>query len=161
MRIVVLSDSHKNVGRLFAAVERHLDNADLYIFLGDGEDDFDAVIDAYPHIKYERVCGNCDWYSNYPDKMEIEFAGKRIFFSHGHPYNVKFGYENIIAEAKRRNADIVLFGHTHNQYTEYLDGLYIMNPGSVGMNGDYGVIDITPKGDIMLIKEHILFSLDF
>ncbi|MFR3419646.1 MAG: metallophosphoesterase family protein [Eubacterium sp.] len=45
---------------------------------------------------------------------------------------------------KRRNADIVLFGHTHNQYTEYLDGLYIMNPGSVGMNGDYGVIDITP-----------------
>ena len=84
MRIVVLSDSHKNVGRLFAAVERHLDNADLYIFLGDG-----------------------------------------------------------------------LFGHTHNQYTEYLDGLYIMNPGSVGMNGDYGVIDITPKGDIMLIKEHI------
>ena len=71
------------------------------------------------------------------------------------PYNVKFGYENIIAEAKRRNADIVLFGHTHNQYTEYLDGLYIMNPGSVGMNGDYGVIDITPKGDIMLIKEHI------
>lgn len=155
MRIVVLSDSHKNVGRLFAAVERHLDNADLYIFLGDGEDDFDAVIDAYPHIKYERVCGNCDWYSNYPDKMEIEFAGKRIFFSHGHPYNVKFGYENVIAEAKRRNADIVLFGHTHNQYTEYLDGLYIMNPGSVGMNGDYGVIDITPKGDIMLIKENI------
>ena len=155
MRIVVLSDSHKNVGRLFAAVERHLDKADLYIFLGDGEDDFDAVIDAYPHIKYERVCGNCDWYSNYPDKMEIEFAGKRIFFSHGHPYNVKFGYENIIAEAKRRNADIVLFGHTHNQYTEYLDGLYIMNPGSVGMNGDYGVIDITPKGDIMLIKENI------
>lgn len=47
MRIVVLSDSHRNVGRLFAAVERHLDNADLYIFLGDGEDDFDAVIDAY------------------------------------------------------------------------------------------------------------------
>mgnify|MGYP000869895504 CR=1 FL=1 len=119
------------------------------------EDDFDAVIDAYPHIKYERVCGNCDWYSNYPDKMEIEFAGKRIFFSHGHPYNVKFGYENIIAEAKRRNADIVLFGHTHNQYTEYIDGLYIMNPGSVGMNGDYGVIDITSKGDIMLIEEHI------
>ena len=30
-----------------------------------------------------------------------------------------------------------------------------MNPGSVGMNGDYGVIDITPNGDIMLIKEHI------
>lgn len=52
----------------------------IYIFLGDGEDDFDAVIDAYPHIKYERVCGNCDWYSNYPDKMEIEFAAKEFSF---------------------------------------------------------------------------------
>ena len=124
------------------------------VFLGDGEDDFDMVLNAYPHIKYERVCGNCDWGSNYPDKMEIEFAGKKIFFSHGHPYNVKFAYENIIAEAKKRGADIVLFGHTHNQYTEYQESLCIMNPGSVA-NGDYGVIDITPKGDIMLIKENI------
>lgn len=30
-----------------------------------------------------------------------------------------------------------------------------MNPGSVAKPGDYGVIDITPKGDIMLIKENI------
>ena len=45
MRIVVLSDSHRNVGRLFAAVERHLDNADLYIFLGDGEETTNQVID--------------------------------------------------------------------------------------------------------------------
>lgn len=154
MRIVVLSDSHRKVSKLFDAVERHLDNADLFIFLGDGEDDFDMVLNAYPHIKYERVCGNCDWGSNYPDKMEIEFAGKKIFFSHGHPYNVKFAYENIIAEAKKRGADIVLFGHTHNQYTEYQESFCIMNPGSVA-NGDYGVIDITPKGDIMLIKENI------
>ena len=88
-----------------------------------------------------------------PIKWKLNLPAKE--FSYGHPYNVKFGYENIIAEAKRRNADIVLFGHTHNQYTEYIDGLYIMNPGSVGMNGDYGVIDITSKGDIMLIEEHI------
>lgn len=109
MRIVVLSDSHRKVSKLFDAVERHLDNADLFIFLGDGEDDFDMVLNAYPHIKYERVCGNCDWGSNYPDKMEIEFAGKKIFFSHGHPYNVKFGYENIIAEAKKTRGGYCTF----------------------------------------------------
>lgn len=155
MRIVVLSDSHMVKSRLLEAVERHIDNADLFIFLGDGEEDFDAVIDEHPNIKYERVCGNCDLDSDYPDKMEIEFAGKRIFFSHGHPYNVKYGYYKIIDEAKRRGADILLFGHTHEQYTNYDDGLYIMNPGSVGIGSDYGVIDITPNGDIMMIEEHL------
>ena len=34
--------------------------------------------------------------------------------------------------------------------TDYDDGLYIMNPGSCnGYYATYGVIDITPKGDIV------------
>ena len=61
----------------------------------------------------------------------------------------------IIDEAKKKGADIVLFGHTHLQYTDYIDGLYVMNPGSVGMFGQYGVIDITDKGDVMLIEEKL------
>ena len=32
MRIVVLSDSHRKVSKLFDAVERHLDNADFIHF---------------------------------------------------------------------------------------------------------------------------------
>ena len=112
MRIVVLSDSHKNVGRLFAAVERHLDNADLYIFLGDGEDDFDAVIDAYPHIKYERVCGNCDWYSNYPDKMELNCRQKNFLFLMATHIMLNSDNENIIAEAKRMKMPISSFSVT-------------------------------------------------
>jgi hypothetical protein len=153
MRIAVLSDSHRARGRLFDIVERHLDNADLFIFLGDGEDDFDELVMLYPDLKYDRVSGNCDFYSSQPAYKEIIFDSKRIFFTHGHPFKVKYGYEMLIAEAQRRKADIVLFGHTHMQYTEYREGLCIMNPGSV-RNGDYGIIDITPKG-IMLIKEHI------
>ena len=80
MRIVVLSDSHRNVGRLFAAVERHLDNADLYIFLGDGEDDFDAVIDAYPHIKYERVCATAIGIQIIPIKCKLNLPAKEFSF---------------------------------------------------------------------------------
>ena len=83
MRIVVLSDSHRKVSKLFDAVERHLDNADLFIFLGDGEDDFDMVLNAYPHIKYERVCGNCDWGSNYPDKWKLNLPAKKYSFHTG------------------------------------------------------------------------------
>ena len=48
MRIVVTSDSHRNTRNLYEIIEKHKESTDLFINLGDGEDDFDAVIDAYP-----------------------------------------------------------------------------------------------------------------
>lgn len=101
MRIVVISDSHRRVSRLFETVEKHKESTDLFIFLGDGEDDFDNVLALYPELTYERVAGNCDWYSSLPLYREINVQGKKIFFSHGHPYHVKFGYDEIIKEAKK------------------------------------------------------------
>ena len=78
-----------------------------------------------------------------------------MYFASGSCTTVSYTHLDVYKrQAKKRGADIVLFGHTHNQYTEYQESLCIMNPGSVA-NGDYGVIDITPKGDIMLIKENI------
>lgn len=144
-----MSDSHRATGNLFEIVEKHINTTDLFIFLGDGENDFDDVLALYPDLKYERVSGNCDWYSTYPLYKSITAQGKKIFFSHGHPFHVKFGYDEIIRAARTEKADICLFGHTHNQYTNYDDGLYIMNPGAV-RDGKYGMIDITKSG-IMLM----------
>ena len=144
-----MSDSHRATGNLFEIVEKHINTTDLFIFLGDGENDFDDVLALYPDLKYERVSGNCDWYSTYPLYKSITAQGKKIFFSHGHPFHVKFGYDEIIRAARTEKADICLFGHTHNQHTNYDDGLYIMNPGAV-RDGKYGMIDITKSG-IMLI----------
>ncbi len=46
-----------------------------------------------------------------------------------------------------KKAYVLLFGHTHNAVTEYEDGLYIMNPGSLsGSTGTYGTLDIVPAG---------------
>ena len=149
MRIVVMSDSHRHEGNLFDIVEMHKEDADLFIFLGDGEDDIENVEIMYSDLRFEIVAGNCDFCSTKPMYKEISFAGKKIFFSHGHPFYVKHGYERIIEEARSREADIVLFGHTHNQYTEYDGKLCIMNPGAVA-NGEYGMIDIV-NNQIMLL----------
>lgn len=149
MRIIVLSDSHRAKGNLFEIIEKHMDKTDLFIFLGDGEDDFDDILTMYPKLKYERVSGNCDWYSTHPLSKSITIGGKNIFFSHGHPFYVKMGYENFIGTAKQNKADICLFGHTHTQYTDYIDGLYIMNPGAV-CDGKYGIIDITKAGIVLI-----------
>ena len=61
--------------------------------------------------------------------------------THGHKYNVKLGYDSIVNMACCAGADILLFGHTHRQVFFDVNGLTVMNPGSVD-RGYYGVIEI-------------------
>lgn len=121
-----------------------MENADLFINLGDGEGDVDSVLQLYPNVKIERVAGNCDFSSTLPLYKTITFDGKKILFTHGHPFYVKHGYEMIKQEARRQGVDICLFGHTHTPMVEIEDGIYYMNPGAV-CNSFYGIIDIIDK----------------
>lgn len=148
MRIVVMSDSHMMVSALLDIIERHKDNADLFLFLGDGNKDLDTALQLHPDIKIDRVSGNCDFMSDLPASKVIEFGGKKILFTHGHPYNVKYGYQMLCSEARSIGADIVLFGHTHIPYVETIDSIHYMNPGSA-RDGNYGIVDIEPNGILM------------
>ena len=57
------------------------------------------------------------------------------------------GYYSVYMAAREQKADILLFGHTHNAMTDYDDGLYVMNPGSLrGAYATYGILDITEAG---------------
>ncbi|HOO26436.1 MAG TPA: metallophosphoesterase family protein, partial [Clostridiales bacterium] len=91
------------------------------------------------------VRGNCDLASLLPYNETVELAGKRIYCSHGHWENVKFGTYGIREAARAKGADIALYGHTHKARIDYEDGLYLFNPGSV-REGSYGVVDITKAG---------------
>lgn len=156
MRIVVLSDTHRNISGLLKAIDEQR-KADVFIHLGDLQSDFEYVKSSLPGKRFLNVPGNCDFGSQDPSDGEIVLAGKRIFYTHGHAYHVKFGQYEIIEEARRRKADILLYGHTHIPVDTYDDGLYIMNPGSIGhpVEGEptYGVIDITDAGIVMNIVE--------
>lgn len=149
MRILVFSDSHGSDRALEAALIQHKD-AELIIHLGDGERDFDSIGYAVAGRRIVQVCGNCDFYSLLPNNEIIDVGGVRIFCSHGHTELVKHGTQMFIEKAKSLGARIALYGHTHQSVTAYDDGLHIMNPGSARY-GEYGVIDITPSG-IMLLK---------
>ena len=125
MRIVVVSDSHKDFYSLQKAVLSQ-PSAEVVVFCGDGDDDMDTLA------------------MTIPDKMILE--GKKLFITHGHLFGVKSDYSQIINQAHLLETDILLFGHTHVPYTAYDDGMYIMNPGSIGYTGTYGIIDITSSG---------------
>ena len=149
MRILVVSDTHRDAFALREAILKQ-PAADIVIHFGDGAEEAQEMKENFPEKMFLMVRGNCDWGSKIPVDDEIVLEGKHIFYTHGYTYNVKYGMYEAISAARARKADILLFGHTHNAMTDYQDGLYIMNPGSLhGSEGSYGVIDITNAGIVM------------
>ena len=149
MRILVFSDSHGSSRCIEETLLLHKD-ADAVIHLGDGERDMSRVEDLLKGKKVIQVCGNCDFASLLPVNEIVTLGGARIFCSHGHTELVKHGTGAFRAKARALGAHIALYGHTHESVTDYDEGLYVMNPGSARV-GEYGAIDITPSG-IMLLK---------
>ena len=146
MRLLVVSDSHGNESNLRQAVLSQ-PKAEVVIHLGDGEEDCSRVKSAFPEKMFLQVKGNCDWGSSLPPFGEFTLEGKRIFYTHGHLYGVKSGQYEILRAAREKKADILLYGHTHKAFTDYEDGLYFMNPGSLSYwRPTYGTVDITPQG---------------
>lgn len=152
MRILVFSDSHGSRHCIREALFMHPE-ADTVIHLGDGERDFGGMEDLLEGKKLVQVCGNCDYASTLPVNEIITAGGVKIFCTHGFAEHVKFGPQELYAKASAAGARIALYGHTHVSVTEYIDGLYVMNPGSA-RSGEYGAIDITPSG-IMLLKMNV------
>ena len=108
----------------------------------------EAAAAAFPDREFHLIRGNNDWHAgrSYPLSKELLLGGRRLFCTHGHHYRVKMGLYDAVCAARERQADLLLFGHTHQPLTDYEDGLYLMNPGSLGYGGTYGYVDITPAG---------------
>ena len=161
MRILVVSDSHGDEYALERAVEAQ-PTARVVIHLGDGAREAEGIADRFPNRTVYRVKGNCDWSDTgmLPFERDEVIGEKHLFFTHGQVYDVKMGLYRLISTARDRKADILLFGHTHQPLTEYEDGLYILNPGSLahgqGNKSTYGLIDITPAGITLNIVENRL-----
>ncbi|MEG2080354.1 MAG: YfcE family phosphodiesterase [Oscillospiraceae bacterium] len=146
LRILVFSDSHGDCISMKIALSLYK-KIDCILFLGDGEYDFNSLLnnEMLNGIKTFAVCGNCDYGSNLPKEMTMEFCEKKIYFVHGHTKYVKYGLDELILAAKENKADIALYGHTHTAMKTYVDGVHIMCPGSI-REGFYGIVDITDAG---------------
>lgn len=146
MRILVVSDTHGDYLSFKTAVETQR-SADVIIHCGDSQGEIDDIKLQFPNKAIIAVKGNCDFSSSLPTVETITIENKKLFITHGHLYNAKYTLYNLCCAAREAGADILLFGHTHNALTEYDDGLYIVNPGSLhGYNASYAYIDITDKG---------------
>lgn len=108
-----------------------------------------AVVEIFNELanKIVAVRGNCDadvdqMLLNFPmmsDYSMILHEGVRIFLTHGHIYNE----ENL---PKLQPGDVIIHGHTHLLGEKSVEGIKIINPGSItlpkgGNEHSYGVLE--------------------
>ena len=146
MRIVVISDTHRDFNGLYNLVEQQKDCTDLGLHLGDGERETEDLLALMPGLPLRFVQGNCDLCSLAPAQDMLQADGIRIFMTHGHLYQVKYSLDTFIEEARMLHASVALYGHTHRPYYHYEEGLHILNPGSLSQPRacarSYGVIEV-------------------
>ncbi len=154
MRVIVFSDSHGTTDGMKLALER--ERAELIIHLGDVSKDALAVAELYnkPLIS---VSGNCDMFPSVPRVTVTEIDGVYTYICHG---NALYGDERAVAhEAKANGCSLAFFGHTHVPTDTVIDGVRVINPGSISRPRypatlkTYALGDITVTGIKMNICE--------
>lgn len=151
MRILVISDTHRRIGRVMDLLTGD-HRFDRIIHLGDLVHDAEDI-DSFCGIPIDSVAGNCDWgVSGKPYHKVLHLEGKRIYICHGHREHVKFGDSMLRQLIRQDRYDVVLYGHTHMADVVWEGDSIIMNPGSISQPRDgypsYGVIHIDEQGRI-------------
>ena len=152
MKIIVFSDSHSDHFDMEKALRKHHD-AKAVIFCGDGNNDITDVHKHHPDKTFYCVKGNCDWCCQFPTVISVTIAGKKFVITHGHVQRVKESLMQLAYLGQHENADIVTFGHTHQQLTVLESNMILLNPGSVGYAGQYSTIEIDEETGSVTVKE--------
>ncbi|WP_461203461.1 metallophosphoesterase [Enterococcus sp. N342-3-1-2] len=147
MKYLVVSDNHGDRQILVDLLDAYKDQVDLFLHCGDSElPDSDPLWDTY-----QVVCGNCDYGAQYPNQRTVETAVDRIYMTHGHLADVRFGITKLGLQAQQADAAIVLFGHTHQIACEKVGGRLFLNPGSISQPRgpinvkSFGIIESTAE----------------
>ena len=154
MKILVVSDTHRKDDNLKLVLSEECP-LDMLIHLGDAEGSEHFIPDwVNPECRMEMVLGNNDFFSRLDREREIDIAGHKAFITHGHYYGVSMGPEGLADEAKSRGCDIAMYGHTHRPFLDVIDGVTVLNPGSLsyprqeGRRPSYMIINVGADGKL-------------
>lgn len=126
IRVGLIADTHgllrPQVHEVFAGVSQILHAGDVCS---------DTILDELALIApVHAVYGNCDdpWTPGLRESLEVTIGGLRIHVQHGH----ELGRPRPAQVAAAYDADVCVYGHTHRQVIERVDGRLIVNPGAAG-----------------------------
>src|SRR5262249_40596911 len=155
----IVSDLHCNIDGLDRALET-MGAIDALLCLGDSIYEFrfsNAVIGRLRQFDALTILGNheeiflgphgaaarsweeidrslLDWLAERPHRYELRINGKRILLVHSTPWEPRGSYVLPTSSELERfgeaDADIVLYGHTHQQVVRRVGRVLVVNPGS-------------------------------
>lgn len=129
MKLCIVSDTHLLQHELHAAA---LLSPDVDLFLHAGDETVDAIwLAKQVDVPVQGVAGNCDVpTSTYPIERVVD-AGVRTYLTHGHRLGVNSSLDALAARAREIGATIAVYGHTHIAMVKEVDGVLLINPGSL------------------------------
>lgn len=147
MRILVISDTHGNLSKVYKVINSISDKIDAVIHCGDVVEDVDILKARYPNLSFYNVRGNCDYGSAVPNEDIFVLGGKSFFVTHGDLYGVNWSIDRLCYKGAEIGADVCLYGHTHIPLIDNYNGIVILNPGSLSAprgnsTYSYGIIKI-------------------
>ncbi len=151
MKVLLLSDNHGRNGGMQTAVENEMPDHILHTGDIEGSERFLYSLTACP---IDIVSGNCDYFTSFPKVNVVEIAGHRILITHGHLYMVNVGFQYLAKVAADNDCDIAVFGHIHVPVCQEVDGVLMINPGSITLprqenhRPSYAVMDLADDGRV-------------
>lgn len=151
MKILIISDTHGFLWNLEEVLKR-VRPIDLLIHCGDVQRDEEPVKAAADCPVY-MVAGNNDLGTLLEKELFLNIGKYCIMVTHGHRYSVGYGLDMLVSAAKKKGADIVMFGHTHVPLLQKIDGVTLINPGSItiprqpGRRPSYAFMEIDKDGE--------------
>ncbi len=150
MKILIVSDTHRHNTNVLDVMEK-VKPIDLLVHCGDIEGSEDIIAQA-AGCPVQIVQGNNDFWSAMPREKEFMIGEYKVWLTHGHNYYVSMNYETIKQEARSRDVDIVMCGHTHKPVVDISPDLTLINPGSMsfprqeGRKPSYIIMEIDKAG---------------
>ncbi len=140
MKIGVISDTHaQTMEDIPWSILNALEDVDLIIHAGDFAER--VVLEGLREIaEVKAVYGNLDsgeLKRMLPDKRTIDVAGRQIGLFHGSggPWGIAERVRPLFGDI-----DIIIFGHSHLSFNEYIRGTLMFNPGRA--RDSYGIVTI-------------------
>ena len=129
MRIGVISDTHaRDLSELPPPIAKALAEVDLIVHAGDFTDK--AVLDGLRKLgEMKAVYGNMDsgeLRRVLPQHDLFIVSGKKVGLTHGS--GVHWGLAGRVREMFT-DADIIIFGHSHEPTNKFIRGCLLFNPG--------------------------------
>jgi putative phosphoesterase len=128
MKIGLIADTHND---LPPQVEEHFAGVDRILHAGDVCDPR-LIVELEGIAPVTVVAGNNDFHPRWRETEVVDLEGYRFLIQHivtPHRPTPTFAVRIL-----KIRPHVVVFGHTHRPFSEVVDGVHYLNPGSAGQS---------------------------